>query len=92
MILDKSQLFPAKCGQSYHTHYLQDLVRCNDVCKGTGSLRKKSLTHAESALARFSDTAVKEVQMQMCEPPATAQSSQLCPFHGACTALEKYHV
>lgn len=48
--------------------------------------------HAESAPARFADTAVKEVQMQMCEPPPAAQSSRLCPLHAACMALEKYLV
>lgn len=30
--------------------------------------------------------------MQMCEPPSAAQSSRLCPLHGACTALEKHPV
>lgn len=34
------QLLPAKCGESSCTHYLQAIVRCSDVCKAIGSLKK----------------------------------------------------
>lgn len=76
------QLFPAKCGESYRTHYLQDVVRCNDVCKATGSPTKKSPTRAASAPARFADAAVKEVRMQMGEPPPQP------PAHGSVLRAE----
>lgn len=73
------QSFPAKCGGSYQTHYLQVVVRCNNVCKATGSLRKTGLMQAELILLMLQ---WRRFECRCVNHPHSP-SSGICPLHGA---------